>query len=200
MFQKITENQQLENPDDDQLLLYSDSFDPEYFNQMNNFRDFVVDFVKEKDFKLGAELGTRSGKLLFSLLKNCPNLKMIAVDSWENNKADDGWMFDHNKNERTVRTEVNKKYRGRVHIIKGYTDKVYQLIDDESLDFVFIDADHSYNSCKKDIELWFPKVKQTGYLMGDDIERALGVKKAVDELLPGWELASPNVWLRSKFL
>jgi hypothetical protein len=56
-----------------------------------------------------------------------------------------------------------------------------------SLDFVFIDADHSYEGVRRDIEAWLPKVKPGGLLAGDDYcyPGCEGVKRAVDSLLPG---------------
>ena len=61
-----------------------------------------------------------------------------------------------------------------------------KAITDGSLDFVFIDADHSYEGCKADIEAWLPKVKPRGFIGGHDYDNAefpmFGVKRAVDEL------------------
>lgn len=51
---------------------------------------------------------------------------------------------------------------------------------DESLDGVFIDAAHDYESVKADISAWMPKVKPDGFFGGHDID-APGVKQAVDE-------------------
>jgi predicted O-methyltransferase YrrM len=51
---------------------------------------------------------------------------------------------------------------------------------DNSIDFLFIDADHTYEGCKQDIELWLPKVKTGGVIAGHDYDWA-GVKQAVDE-------------------
>jgi hypothetical protein len=42
------------------------------------------------------------------------------------------------------------------------------LFADESLDFVYIDANHAYDFVVEDIALWFPKVKKGGYLCGHD--------------------------------
>lgn len=44
------------------------------------------------------------------------------------------------------------------------------IFRDDILDFVFIDADHLYESIKQDIELWLPKVKKGGILAGHDAE------------------------------
>lgn len=56
-----------------------------------------------------------------------------------------------------------------------------------SLDFVFVDADHTYNGCKRDIDAWVSRLKPGGLLCGHDYDRPdlpnvkWGVKQAVDE-------------------
>ena len=56
------------------------------------------------------------------------------------------------------------------------------LEQDESLDLVFIDADHTYEGCKKDIDLWWPKLKKGGVMLGHDYGPHFeGVVKAVNE-------------------
>ena len=62
-----------------------------------------------------------------------------------------------------------------------------EQFQNNSLDFVFIDAAHEYEAVKKDIELWLPKIKQGGLIAGDDYQTWPGVKQAVDELLPDAE-------------
>ena len=56
--------------------------------------------------------------------------------------------------------------------------------EDDSLDFVYIDALHDYDSVKEDIRVWFPKVKKQGYIGGHDYgyPPIPDVKKAVDEI------------------
>lgn len=66
--------------------------------------------------------------------------------------------------------------------------------EDDSLDFVFLDADHTYEGVKADILAWLPKVKPGGMLAGDDYNYFPGVKKAVDELLPAKEIARLPTW------
>ncbi|SDD85095.1 Methyltransferase domain-containing protein [Sphingomonas sp. YR710] len=54
------------------------------------------------------------------------------------------------------------------------------LIDNDSLDFVYIDANHSFSSTSEDLDLWFPKLKIGGIFSGHDYFDAL----ADDEFEP----------------
>jgi predicted O-methyltransferase YrrM len=58
------------------------------------------------------------------------------------------------------------------------------VIPDNSMDVVYIDADHSYESAKEDISLYLNKVKSGGFICGHDYNNGSwpGVVKAVDEL------------------
>ena len=68
-----------------------------------------------------------------------------------------------------------------------------QLFEDNSLDFVYIDADHKYEAVKFDIATWFPKIKSGGILCGHDyitkshIEE-FGVIPAVQEFVDEYNL------------
>lgn len=78
---------------------------------------------------------------------------------------------------------------------------------DDSVDFVFIDADHSEAGMRADLAAWAPKIKPGGILAGHDYSAAdwPGVVRAVDEFVklrgltltrPGrsiWELRIPAV-------
>ncbi len=41
---------------------------------------------------------------------------------------------------------------------------------DQSIDIVYVDADHSYEGVTKDLELWTPKVKTGGIISGHDYD------------------------------
>ena len=54
--------------------------------------------------------------------------------------------------------------------------------EDEFFDFVYIDADHSYEAVRADLEVWWPKLKPGGLFAGHDYDlKFSGVKTAVDE-------------------
>ena len=71
----------------------------------------------------------------------------------------------------------------RWHPIRLPSVKAARCFDDGELDFVFIDAEHSYEAAKTDIATWWPKLRPGGLLIGHDYHRKRfpGVCRAVDE-------------------
>jgi predicted O-methyltransferase YrrM len=102
------------------------------------------------------------------------NIKFYTVDPFAPFKIDGVW---HQANI-NVYFENIRGYQVET-IIKSSVEAAKNF-QDESLDFVFIDANHEYESIKEDIKAWLPKVKKGGILGGHDY--ADGVKKAVDEM------------------
>ena len=63
------------------------------------------------------------------------------------------------------------------------------------MDLVFIDANHSYEAVKADIQAWRPQITGGGIICGHDYTDSWpGVKKAVDELLPGATITGKTIW------
>ena len=79
---------------------------------------------------------------------------------------------------------VKHKYPDRVTILHGPSVEMAKNVEDGSLDFVFIDADHRYEFAKADIGAWYPKVRDGGTISGHDFGdlRFPGVEKAVKEI------------------
>lgn len=159
---------------------------------------FLEALVRELGWQRGAELGCLAGRTLGHLMARCKNLELIGVDLWAaqpENDGPEGWEhYPHDKHFEQC-CAIASAHLGRLKLIRDWTTKAAKIVPDGSLDFVFIDADHSYAGCKDDIIAWSPKLKPTGYLIGHDINWP-GVRKAVDELVPGYEIG-PNVcWFR----
>jgi hypothetical protein len=142
----------------------------------------------------GAEIGVFGADLSRELLKSDPSLELIMVDSWEaDGKAYSGdsgdWHATLSDPEQEhfmeVATKRVKFANGRARIIRKRSVEALADVPDASLDFVFIDADHSYEGCKADIEGWSRKVRPGGLLAGHDYQNPnfekFGVTQAVDE-------------------
>ena len=145
------------------------------------------------DKPIGAEIGVFTGELSKRLLM-CDGLVLYMVDSWkgagEDYAGDSGdWHSSLSQDQQDSYFELTKdkvSFAGdRARIIRTNSVDAARGVPDESLDFVFIDADHSYEGCKVDIEAWWPKVKPGGLLSGHDYENdnfpKFGVTRAVNE-------------------
>jgi predicted O-methyltransferase YrrM len=72
--------------------------------------------------------------------------------------------------------------------------------EDNSIDFVFLDASHEYEDIKADIKAWYPKVKPGGLFAGHDYAWD-GVNKAVKEFAQEHDkfiLDSELCWITTK--
>ena len=91
-----------------------------------------------------------------------------------------------------VYTEFHNKPKFK--IIRKSSKGAIKQFPNRSLDFVYIDADHSYKECKWDISHWMKKVRVGGILSGHNYGDKKGVKKAVDELIPNKIIFGPSMF------
>lgn len=163
----------------------------------------IIKRFNPADNLIGAEIGVFQAKTSKQLLIGLPNLFLYMIDRWKeyapSEKIGDvgAYMTNHNSD------MWNSIYKKAIRKVSEFTDR-YKIIrrgslravkqfEDNYFDFVFIDADHSYEGCKADIKAWLPKVKNGGYLCGHDYSR-LSVKKAVDETFSDIELDDDRMW------
>lgn len=144
---------------------------------------------------VGVEVGVFRGQFAELLLKLHPRLRLIMVDRW--NTTEHQPRHGRTQDELFVEAVHRTLFAGmRGAILRADSLTAAATFDDGSLDFVFIDADHSYAGCAADIAAWAPKVKPGGLLCGHDYndrwthERGYGVVRAVDEAVAahGWTL------------
>ena len=138
--------------------------------------EWLAKQIKTNDFKIGAEIGTGRGVTAKYLLENCPELILYEISYYSFR----GFAAARRKAQKLWREKI-AQYLDRVVILDGKSMDVYKQVEDESLDFVFIDADHSYKMCLEDIRIWYTKVKYGGLICGHDYQngRWAGVEKAV---------------------
>jgi predicted O-methyltransferase YrrM len=68
--------------------------------------------------------------------------------------------------------------------IRGDSVEVSKRFEDIKISVLFIDGDHSYEGCKRDIEAWYPNVKKGGVMLFHDCdESSPGVIRAVAEFV-----------------
>ncbi|QDP54871.1 MAG: putative methyltransferase [Prokaryotic dsDNA virus sp.] len=133
-----------------------------------------------------AEIGVAEG-LFSNDINHWPiDIETIyLVDRWQcypTQKGDGGNPQEwHDKNHLDVVGRMSESIStGRVQILRGDSVEMSKQVEDKSLDLVYIDADHSYEGCLRDIRAWHSKVKPLGFMAFHDFENpAYGVKAAV---------------------
>lgn len=141
---------------------------------------------------VGVEVGVQQGLYSDFLLQNWKSGTLHCVDRWMH-VSDYIDIANKSQEEQELLYQETKerlsKYGERCKIIRMDSVEASKLYEDESLDFVYIDADHSYEGCFKDLEAWYPKVRKGGIFAGHDYINAIfpetifGVKSAVDKFL-----------------
>lgn len=136
-------------------------------------------------FTRGVEVGLCHGRYSRILYENIPGLELIGIDNYRpyGGHGINRIQSTHDANLLTARNAL-KEFPTFVLVV-GSAHNASKWIADESLDFVFIDSNHSYEAVKQDINDWTPKVRKGGIVSGHDYYNGkwnkMGVIQAVDE-------------------
>ena len=135
------------------------------------------------------EVGVAEGHYSQAFLRNWPGF-YVMVDRWAHIPGYDDIMNGPDD-------EHEERFRQAMLVANQYADRcsVYRMdsrtaagkFADKSLDFVYIDADHSYAGCRGDIIAWAQKVKAGGILAGHDYYNRppFEVRRAVADICGG---------------
>lgn len=152
--------------------------------------------------EIGCWKGKSTSAMAVEIINSGKNIKFDCIDTFKGsdehkneNSIVNGTLFEEFKNNIEPVKHV-------VNVIVGDSVKSASNYADNSLDFVFIDADHSYEAVKNDILAWFPKVKYGGIIGGDDIfidmfNPSFGVTQAVSEFFDDVKCRN-QVWFVEK--
>ena len=132
-------------------------------------RQALAEYFAMLGFKVGVEVGVCRGYYSKTLCDAIPGIKMWGVDNWSTKASS-----------HTERNVDDGAYKDALEVLGSYLDSgVYKIIRkssmealadfrDESLDFVYLDAGHTYEEVKEDINGWTPKVRKGGIVSGHD--------------------------------
>ena len=141
--------------------------------------DTIIGILKEKfgDEKISiCEIGVRYGETSATMLHylNVENYFAIdPFDSYEDYEYD-GFNKIAKQMGRNFLMENYAKnisnYVGdcKVNLINMYSDEAHSQIDNNSIDFCFVDGNHRYDYVLRDLQNYFPKLKPGGIIAGDD--------------------------------
>lgn len=132
---------------------------------------------------IAVEIGTFKGVNAYCMLRSCPELKLYCVDGYERVVIETGGQNVSEYERLRIMACANNllsPFNSRCVRVLKQSEEAHKDFPDEYFDYVYIDGEHLYEWVKRDIELWYPKVKKDGIIAGHDYEMA-EVMRAVAE-------------------
>ena len=170
--------------------------------------EVLAGIAQEIGAKTFVEVGCKQGRTTGFMLSALPDLRVIAIDPWAAvpNSAEDYKEWDFKAIEAEFWKNVGEN-KERCDMLRTISEEacadpyIERLFREDDIDMVFIDAGHDYDSCKQDIELWWPLIREGGMLCGHDYQHKFpGVMRAVAEYFPLLDVAvfPDSVWCVEK--
>lgn len=136
------------------------------------------------------EIGALQGKstcfLGVEILNSGKPVSLHVVDLWQHPDAQTGAgirkAFDQHT--ATIAGLLGERFR----VTESGSVAAAQLVENESVDVVWIDGDHNYAEVKADILSWFPKLKHGGWIGGDDWNMEPVQRAVVEQFAPHYIL------------
>jgi hypothetical protein len=155
------------------------------------YYDVIPLIIEKFSFCNFVEIGVAFAGHLDNILQNTNIKKAYGVDPYflQETSTDsfsyDSKVYDQNDydNLYIFAKERLDKHGERVELVRESSNIAKDRFSEESIDIVFIDAEHTYDGVKQDIKIWEEKVRKGGVISGHDYDHPNfpGVKNAVDE-------------------
>jgi len=134
---------------------------------------------------IGVEIGVCLGSTTKSFLSNIPNIqKLYAVDNYPTYIDWNGTDMNEERQElmKQYAKDLLTPFGDRVKFCYESSAEFAKTLKEESLDFVFIDGDHSDEASYNDFCNYYPLVKKYGIFAGHDIVLE-SVRKSLERFL-----------------
>ena len=146
--------------------------------------------------ELGSWKGKSAAYMAVEIINSGKNIKFDCVDAWSYTPyvPNQAILGDDLYN---IFIENIKPVSHIIKVVRDTTVGAASNYKDQSLDFVYVDADHSHDAVVADIEKWLPKVKVNGVLAGHDYKSRKSVKSACESVFGPGNYSDPfntNSW------
>lgn len=140
--------------------------------QSNSRFDLWKDFINANAINRISEIGVYRGEFAEHILRECESvLSYVMIDPWRHL---DEWNKPANKDDSTFETFFQETVtrtsfaREKISIYRQTTLNATGNIADNSLDFAYIDGDHTLRGITIDLNCIYNKVSHQGFIAGDD--------------------------------
>lgn len=172
-----------------------------WFTQERFYSRMVYSCNEDRPYhfvEIGSWKGRSSCYMGVEILNSQKNIQFDCIDTWLGSEEHIDKNSPHYEKLLEIKDGLYSEFLHNIEPLKEIVNPIrMSSVDasfrykDESLDFVFIDGAHDYQSVKNDINHWYPKVKKGGYIAGDDFGWD-GVNKAVKEFF-GNDILNPSI-------
>jgi Methyltransferase domain len=138
--------------------------------------------------EVGAWKGKSTAYMAVLIANSGKTIKFDVVDTWKGSS-------EHQTLDSIINNVLYDEFTENMKPVKLYytplkmtSVEAASLYEDESLDFILIDANHDYDPVKADLIAWLPKLKIGGTIAGDDYPWP-GVTQAVNEVIGSVQLS-----------
>lgn len=146
-------------------------FENIYDAAVNNFDNAIF-------IEIGSYQGASACYLANKIKESGKNIKLFCIDTWNPKDSNERRLIPKDKLLKEIFIENCNKLDLYINTIDADSITALNTFQDKSVDFIFIDGDHSYEQVYKDIIIGLKKIKVNGWLGGHDYPN-YSVKKAV---------------------
>jgi len=159
----------------------------------------VVDTAEDGELfvEVGSFKGRSSAFMAVEIANSGKKIRFDCVDTWAGSVEHQAGAECEVKE--VVEGTLYETFLNNLKPAEGYFNPVRmtsleaaQQYEDNSIDFIMIDGEHSYEAVKADIQAWLPKMKNGGVMTGDDAF-SMEVRKAAQECLREYGVEFPGV-------
>ena len=159
----------------------------------SKYYHLLPNIINQHEYKIGCEVGVAYGGHSVTILNKTNVQKLFSIDPYlEYGDTTNSFLF-RSIPEQAIRQRYwdvlyfhvcdrLSIFDDRSELWRMTSVDASKRVEDESFDFVFLDANHTFESVMQDLHAWFDKIRSGGIFCGDDYEssRHSGVTRAVN--------------------
>lgn len=166
-------------------------------------RDELGEFLNQNGLLgVGLEVGSLSGEFARTIMSRWKGRQLIMLDPWCRQPSD---VYKEPVNDTDWSScmgsceQLQREYRERIQLLRDYSPQAAAYFESGTLDFVYLDGNHSHEAVSADLRAWWPKVKNGGLFGGHDYRndtvwpQNCEVKRAVSEWCSEMGLQLPHI-------
>lgn len=161
---------------------------------------FLASIVNYINPKKVFEFGTCKGRTTVNLCNNCKDVDKIYTLNLEPSvhSKDINWLKQDYLLYEQSKNEIGTLFKDSIHknkVFQLWGDSIkFDFTDFSNIDFVFIDANKSYEYVYKDSQNAFDMLANSGIIIWHDYNYADGVTKAVDDFAEKMNIKIYNIY------